>query len=65
MAFAISGFLAALAAIFFIARRDAIDPFMGLFPVLKAFVACVLGGSSAACRARWSAGSCWASSRSC
>ena len=43
-AFAISGFLAGLAAIFFIARRGAIDPFMGLLPVLKAFVACVLGG---------------------
>ena len=43
-AFAISGFLAALAAIFFIARRGAIDPYMGLLPVLKAFVACVLGG---------------------
>jgi branched-chain amino acid transport system permease protein len=43
-AFAISGFLAGIAAIFFIARRGAIDPFMGLLPVLKAFVACVVGG---------------------
>ncbi|MEN2978269.1 branched-chain amino acid ABC transporter permease [Tistrella bauzanensis] len=43
-AFAISGLLASIAAIFFIARRGAIDPFMGLLPVLKAFVACVLGG---------------------
>jgi branched-chain amino acid transport system permease protein len=44
VAFGISGLLASLAAIFFIARRGAIDPFMGLLPVLKAYVACVLGG---------------------
>jgi len=43
-AFAISGALAGIAAIFFLARRGAVDPFMGLVPVLKAFVACVLGG---------------------
>jgi branched-chain amino acid transport system permease protein len=43
-AFAISGFLAGLAAVFIISRRGAIDPFMGSVPVLKAFVACVLGG---------------------
>jgi branched-chain amino acid transport system permease protein len=43
-AFAISGFLAGLAAVFIIARRGAADPFMGFAPVLKAFVAAVLGG---------------------
>lgn len=43
-AFAISGLLAGLAAIFIISRRGAVDPFMGFFPVLKAFVAAVLGG---------------------
>lgn len=43
-AFAISGFLAGLAAIFIIARRGAVDPFMGFAPVLKSFVAAVLGG---------------------
>lgn len=43
-AFAVSGFLAGLAAIFIIARRGAVDPFMGFAPVLKAFVAAVLGG---------------------
>lgn len=43
-AFAISGFLAGLAALFIIARRGAVDPFMGFIPVLKAFVATVLGG---------------------
>lgn len=43
-AFAISGFLAGLAAIFILARRGAVDPFMGFTPVLKAFVAAVIGG---------------------
>ena len=43
-AFVISGALAGLAAIFIIARRGAVDPFMGFAPVLKAFVAAVLGG---------------------
>ncbi|PZN53837.1 MAG: branched-chain amino acid ABC transporter permease, partial [Proteobacteria bacterium] len=43
-AFAVSGFLAGLAAIFIIARRGVVDPFMGFGPVLKAFVAAVLGG---------------------
>lgn len=44
VAFAISGFLAGLAGIFILARRGAVDPFMGFAPVLKAFVAAVLGG---------------------
>lgn len=43
-AFAVSGMLAGIAAIFIISRRGAVDPFMGFLPVLKAFVACVLGG---------------------
>ncbi len=43
-AFAISGFLAGLATIFVLARRGAVDPFMGFTPVLKAFVAAVIGG---------------------
>ncbi len=43
-AFAISGFLAGLAGVFILARRGAVDPFMGFAPVLKAFVAAVLGG---------------------
>ena len=43
-AFAISGLLAAIAAVFVIARRGAVDPLLGFGPVLKAFVACVLGG---------------------
>ena len=42
-AFAISGLLAGIAAIFIIARRGAVDPTLGFNPVLKAFVACVVG----------------------
>lgn len=43
-AFAISGLLAGLAMVFIMARRGAVDPFMGFSPVLKAFVAAVAGG---------------------
>ncbi len=43
-AFIISGFLAGLAMVFIMARRGAVDPFMGFAPVLKAFVAAVIGG---------------------
>ena len=44
MAFLISGLLAGLACIFIMARRGSVDPHMGFNPVLKAFVACVVGG---------------------
>lgn len=44
VAFAISGLLASLAAILLMARRGTVHPSMGLLPVLKAFVATVLGG---------------------
>jgi branched-chain amino acid transport system permease protein len=44
LAFAISGALAAVAAIFITARRGTVDPLMGFTPVLKAFVASVIGG---------------------
>jgi branched-chain amino acid transport system permease protein len=43
-AFAISGALAALAGLLILARRGTVHPSMGLLPVLKAFVATVLGG---------------------
>lgn len=43
-AFAVSGLLAGLAAVFIIARRGGVDPTLGFNPVLKAFVACVVGG---------------------
>ena len=44
MAFIISGLLAGLACIFIMARRGSVDPHLGFNPVLKAFVACVVGG---------------------
>lgn len=43
-AFAISGLLAGVATLLYIARRGTVDPYMGLIPVLKAFIATVLGG---------------------
>ena len=43
-AFAISGFLAGVASIFIVARSGAITPHIGFLPVLKAFIACVVGG---------------------
>ncbi|MFN0192790.1 MAG: branched-chain amino acid ABC transporter permease [Aestuariivirga sp.] len=44
LAFAISGFLAGVAAILWVAQRGSVDPLMGAAPVLKAFIATVLGG---------------------
>jgi branched-chain amino acid transport system permease protein len=43
-AFALSGVLAAIAAILWMAQRSSVDPLMGLVPVLKAFIATTLGG---------------------
>jgi branched-chain amino acid transport system permease protein len=43
-AFAISGMLAGVAAIFILARRGTVEPTMGFIPVLKAFIASVIGG---------------------
>ncbi|MGF1501560.1 MAG: branched-chain amino acid ABC transporter permease [Paracoccaceae bacterium] len=43
-AFAISGLLAGMAALVWTAQRGSVDPMMGFFPVLKAFIATVLGG---------------------
>lgn len=44
LAFALSGFLAGVAAILYVSQRGTVDPFMGFLPVLSAFVAAVLGG---------------------
>lgn len=44
LAFAISGVLAALAAISVVARRGTIDPSMGFQPVIAAFIATIAGG---------------------
>jgi branched-chain amino acid transport system permease protein len=43
-AFAISGGLAGIAAVFILARRGTVEPTMGFNPVLKAFIASVIGG---------------------
>lgn len=43
-AFLISGLLAGIACVFIMARRGSVDPHLGFDPVLKAFVACVVGG---------------------
>jgi branched-chain amino acid transport system permease protein len=43
-AFAVSGALAGIAAIFITARRGTVEPLMGFTPVLKAFIASVIGG---------------------
>lgn len=44
VAFAVSGVLAGIAAVLWIAQRGSVDPLMGFVPVLKAFVAAVIGG---------------------
>lgn len=43
-AFAISGLQAGVAGVLWLAQRGSIDPLMGFLPVLKAFIAVVLGG---------------------
>ena len=42
--FAMSGLLAGAAGVLWVAQRAIVDPFMGLAPVLAAFVAAVIGG---------------------
>ena len=42
-AFALSGLLAGVAAVVWTAQRGSVDPMMGFFPVLKAFISTVLG----------------------
>jgi branched-chain amino acid transport system permease protein len=44
VSFALSGLLAGAAAVIWTAQRGSVDPMMGFFPVLKAFIASVLGG---------------------
>ena len=43
-AFALSGMLAGISAALWVAQRGSVDPLMGFVPVLKAFVASVIGG---------------------
>ena len=44
VSFALSGLLAGAAAVIWTAQRGSVDPMMGFFPVLKAFISTVLGG---------------------
>lgn len=44
VAFALSGLLAGVASLLWISQRGSVDPLMGFVPVLKAFVAAVIGG---------------------
>jgi branched-chain amino acid transport system permease protein len=43
-AFGVSGLLAGVAATFWVAQRGSVDPLMGFLPVLKAFIAVIVGG---------------------
>ncbi|SNT76746.1 branched-chain amino acid ABC transporter permease [Paracoccus seriniphilus] len=43
-AFALSGLLAGVAAVLWVSQRGSVDPLMGFTPVLKAFIAAILGG---------------------
>lgn len=43
-AFALSGLLAGIASILWVSQRASVDPLMGFTPVLKAFIAAILGG---------------------
>ena len=43
-AFALSGLLAAVAAILWVSQRSSVSPYMGTIPVIKAFIAAILGG---------------------
>ena len=43
-AFAISGLQAGVAGLLWLAQRGSVDPLMGFLPLLKAFIAVVLGG---------------------
>ncbi len=43
-AFALSGMLAGVAGVLWVAQRASVDPLMGFVPVLKAFIAAILGG---------------------
>ena len=44
VAFGLSGALAGVSAVLWVAQRGSVDPLMGFIPVLKAFVAAVIGG---------------------
>lgn len=43
-AFLISGVLAGIAGVLWVAQRGSVDPLMGFLPIIKAFIATVIGG---------------------
>lgn len=43
-AFSVSGLLAGVAAILWVSQRASVDAYMGFVPVLKAFIAAIIGG---------------------
>lgn len=43
-AFALSGLLAGIAAVLWVANRGSVDPYLGEIPVIKAFIAATIGG---------------------
>ena len=44
LSFALSGFVAGVAGILWLSKRGAVSPTMGFIPILKAFIAIVIGG---------------------
>jgi len=44
LSFALSGFVAGVAGVLWLSRRGAVSPTMGFIPILKAFIAVVIGG---------------------
>lgn len=44
LSFGVSGFVAGVAGVLWLARRGAVTPTMGFVPILKAFIAVVIGG---------------------
>jgi branched-chain amino acid transport system permease protein len=44
LAFVISGLLAGIAGVLWVSRSGSVDPGMGFTPILKAFIATVIGG---------------------
>lgn len=44
LTFGVSGMLAGVAGLLWVAQRGAVDPLLGFLPILKAFIATVLGG---------------------
>lgn len=63
-AFAIPGLLAGVAGVLWVAQRGSVDPLTGALPVLKVFIATIIGGLGSLSGAVAGA-SCWASSRFC